>query len=60
MNGYTSIRGHNLCLLITQGLKEGTDYEFRVSAENKAGIGRPSPASKSAKYGTQMFEFNVP
>ncbi len=33
------------------GLQDETDYEFRVSAENKAGLSMPSTVSRSAKYG---------
>ena len=32
-------------------IKEGSSYEFRVSAVNKAGQGPASAASASAKYG---------
>ena len=36
---------------VVPDLKEETDYEFRVSAENKAGSSMPSTASRSVKYG---------
>ena len=34
-----------------RNLAEETDYEFRVMAENRAGLSQPSTVSKSAKYG---------
>lgn len=34
-----------------QGLREGTQYEFRVSAENAVGQGLPSLTSETVKYG---------
>jgi len=37
------------------GLKEATQYEFRVSAENKVGQSAPSEVSAPAKYGKRSF-----
>ena len=36
------------------GLKEGEEYEFRVSAENKAGVGPASEMTKPVKVEAQL------
>ena len=38
------------------GLAEETDYEFRILAENLAGLSQPSGVSKTAKYGEWFLE----
>ena len=42
------------CAFTATGLREGATYEFRVSAQNKAGQGAPSTPSTAAKYGMMM------
>uniref|UniRef100_A0A671KG16 Titin n=1 Tax=Sinocyclocheilus anshuiensis TaxID=1608454 RepID=A0A671KG16_9TELE len=48
-----------LNLKITK-LLPGNDYEFRVSAENKAGVGKPSPPTVYFKAVDQVFKPGPP
>ena len=38
---------------VAPGLEPDTDFEFRVTAQNKAGFGPSSPASSPVRYGEQ-------
>ena len=40
-----------------KGLKEGTSYEFRILAVNKAGASQPSKPSSPAKYGKFVLRY---
>ena len=36
---------------VVKNLQSDVDYEFRISAENQAGVGAPSPPSDRVRYG---------
>ena len=46
------------CQHTVEGLKEETEYEFRITAENKAGKG-PASAPTKAKYGQYKVSYKV-
>lgn len=46
------------CKFMVKGLTEGKEYEFRVAAENKAGIGQFSPPSDTVIVQEPISKWN--